>query len=73
MAAIKQDSYWVVEGEGEEAVMRALCPICAKKKGTGWFWRKELGYGDYDLFCNSCKNAIHIREKNEVKTNSENT
>jgi hypothetical protein len=30
-----------------------------------------MGYGDYDLFCASCKNAIHIREKNEAKANNQ--
>ena len=64
---IRQDSYWYAEGEGEEAVMRALCTICAKKSKTGWYWEGRLGYGDYDLFCSSCGNAIHIRGSNGVK------
>lgn len=65
---IKQDSYWFVEGEGDESKMAALCGICAKKHSKGWFWSGQLGYGDYDLFCVSCKNAIHLREKNEIET-----
>ena len=72
---IQQDSYWFLDGEGEEAVMKALCSICAKKQQKGWFWEGFLGYGDYDLFCSSCNNAIHIknqtRETNEIKANSE--
>lgn len=63
---IKQDSYWLVEGEGDDAKMVALCPICAKKEDKGWYWEgSSLGYGDYDLFCQSCKNAIHMRAKIE--------
>ena len=35
----------------------------------GWFWDgKNLGYGDYDLFCNECNNAIYLRNKNNDKT-----
>lgn len=60
-SVMRQDSYWYVEGEGEEAKVRAMCTICAKKSRTGWFWEGRLGYGDYDLFCNVCGNAIHIR------------
>jgi hypothetical protein len=67
---IKQDSYWFMEGEGEEAMMKALCSICAAKEQKGWRWESVLGYGDYDLFCSSCNNAIHIREKNEVNSES---
>lgn len=64
---IKQDSYWFVEGEGKEARMAALCPMCAKKAEKGWYWEgSSLGYGDYDLFCQSCKNAIHLRAKSET-------
>jgi hypothetical protein len=56
--SIKENSYWVVEKE--EIV--AICEICAKKNQEGWFWDgKRLGYGDYDLFCNKCNNAIYIR------------
>jgi hypothetical protein len=68
---IKQDSYWFVEGENDDAMMKALCSICAKKQQKGWIWHAELGYGDYDLFCSSCNNAIHIREKDEIKADSE--
>lgn len=67
---IKQDSYWFVDGEGNDAKVRALCTICSKKSGAGWFWSGNLGYGDYDLFCSNCKNAIHLREKDEVKVTS---
>lgn len=67
-SAIKQDSYWFVEGEGNNARMKAVCPICAKKLGKGWYWEGgTLGYGDYDLFCSVCGNAIHLREKNEIE------
>ena len=58
---IIQDSYWFVDGEGENSRMKAMCAICAKKNGGGWYWGKDMGYGNYDLFCSSCKNAIHIR------------
>lgn len=58
---INQDSYWYVEGEGEEALVRAMCTMCARKFRMGWLWEGRLGYGDYDLFCSSCGNAIHIR------------
>ena len=68
---IRQDSYWFAEGEDDEAIMKALCSICAKKQNKGWLWRGEMGYGDYDLFCVSCKNAIHIREKNEAKADNQ--
>jgi hypothetical protein len=62
---ILQDSYWFLEGEGEEAVMRAMCTLCAKKARKGWFWEGRLGYGNYDLFCSVCGNAIHIRGGDE--------
>lgn len=68
---IQNDSYWYMEGEGDDAMMRALCATCAQKQQKGWLWQAVLGYGDYDLFCHSCKNAIHIREKNEIKADSE--
>lgn len=65
---IKQNSYWFLDGEGEEAKMAALCEMCAQKLQKGWFWNgKNLGYGDYDLFCTECKNAIHIRDNNANK------
>jgi hypothetical protein len=60
-SAIIQDSYWFVDGDGENARMKAMCPICAKKAAKGWYWDKNLGYGDYDLFCNVCRNAIYLR------------
>lgn len=65
-SAICEDSYWFVEDEDKK--IKALCVICAKKQKKGWFWRGEMGYGDYDLFCSSCNNAIHLRKKNESKT-----
>lgn len=68
---IKQDSYWYVEGEDDDAKMKALCSICARKQKKGWYWRADQGYGDYDLFCSSCRNAIHIRDKNEIKTDNQ--
>ena len=68
-SVIKQDSYWFVDGEGHTARMRALCPICSKKTGRGWYWAgSSLGYGDYDLFCADCGNAIHIRGEDEIET-----
>jgi hypothetical protein len=73
---IQQDSYWYVEEkEGEESMMKALCEVCAKKQKKGWLWDGNLGYGDYDLFCCSCKNAIHIRDTkiNENKADNKNT
>lgn len=60
-SSIIQDSYWFVDGNGDEQTMRALCPMCAKMLGKGWFWDRNLGYGNYDLFCGSCGNAIHLR------------
>jgi hypothetical protein len=70
MALIKQNSYWILDGEGEDAKMNALCEMCAKKERKGWFWEgKVLGYGDYDLFCKSCKNAIYLRDNNAETTN----
>jgi hypothetical protein len=64
---IQQDSYWFAEGEDEEAVIKAMCTMCAKKAKKGWFWEGRLGYGDYDLFCCSCGNAIHIRGDNGLE------
>jgi hypothetical protein len=69
---IQQDSYWYLDGENEEAVMNALCSICAKKQKKGWRWEGRLGYGDYDLFCESCGNAIHLRGENEVEAEAGN-
>ena len=63
---IQQDSYWFLDGEGDEAKMKPLCSICGVKQKKGWFWEGRLGYGNYDLLCSSCNNAIHIREKNEA-------
>lgn len=65
ISLIQQNSYWYLEGEGEDAVMTALCAVCAKKQKRGWLWEGRLGYGDYDLLCSSCRNAIHIRGKND--------
>jgi hypothetical protein len=66
-SAIVQDSYWYLDGEGEDARMKALCHMCARKQGKGWFWDGNLGYGDYDLFCSACRNAIHLRRKVETE------
>ena len=61
---IKENSYWFLEDEEPEAKIIAICEICAKKSQKGWFWDgKNLGYGDYDLFCKECGNAIYLREK----------
>lgn len=60
-----QDSYWFLEGEGEGAVVRAMCVLCAKKARKGWLWEGRLGYGNYDLFCSACGNAIHMRGGND--------
>lgn len=63
-ATIQENSYLFLLGEDDEAKVVALCEICAKKEQKGWFWDgKTLGYGDYDLFCNSCGNAIYMRKK----------
>lgn len=68
---IKQDSYWQLEGEGEKAEIKAICVICFKKSNLGgWFWGGRLGYGNYDLFCSSCGNAIYIRGENESKADN---
>ena len=69
---MQQDSYWYLDGEGDEAVMNALCCICSKKQKKGWRWEGRLGYGDYDLFCGSCGNAIHLRGKNEAEAEAGN-
>lgn len=71
---ILQDSYWFINGDNDEAVVSALCVMCAKKEQKGWFWHgTKLGYGDYDLFCKSCGNAIHLREQNvKNQTNNKN-
>lgn len=56
--SIKENSYWILK---EDEIV-AICETCAKKNQEGWFWDgKRLGYGDYDLFCSDCKNAIYIR------------
>lgn len=71
-SAIRQNSYWYADGEDDEAKMTALCVMCAKKQDKGWFWEgKVLGYGDYDLFCSSCGNAIHIRGNIETQADNE--
>lgn len=67
---IKENSYLFLLGDGEEAKMAALCELCAKKEQKGWFWDgKRLGYGDYDLFCNSCGNTIYLRKKDDKNPN----
>ena len=71
---IVQDSYWFINGEDEDATVSALCVVCSKKENKGWVWQgTRLGYGDYDLFCKSCGNAIHLRKENvENKTDNKN-
>jgi len=44
-----------------------MCIMCAKKERKGWLWEGRLGYGDYDLFCAVCGNAIHIRGKDGLE------
>jgi hypothetical protein len=68
--SILDDSYWFInEKNPESPFMAALCKICHLKENKGWFWDgKNLGYGDYDLFCDSCGKTIYLREKNENKT-----
>lgn len=64
---IQENSYLFLLGDGEEAKMAALCEFCAKKQQKGWFWEgKRLGYGDYDLFCSSCNNAIYLRKNDKT-------
>jgi len=64
---IKENCFWYPESNGgpeEDATMQALCVMCGKEQKKGWFWEgKRLGYGDYDLFCSSCNNAIYLRKK----------
>ena len=70
---IQENSYWFLEGEEENGKIVAICEMCAKKQQKGWFWDgRNLGYGDYDLFCNECKNAIYLRNKNNDKTTNQN-
>lgn len=72
-STIIQNSYWFLQGEEEDAQIIAVCEICAKKLQKGWFWDgRNLGYGDYDLFCNECKNAIYVRNKNVDQTSNQN-
>lgn len=66
-SVMRQDSYWYVDGDGGEASMKAMCVMCAKKERKGWLWEGRLGYGDYDLFCTICGNAIHIRGKDGLE------
>jgi hypothetical protein len=67
---ILDNSYWFISDEDpENPNMKAICEICHLKEKKGWFWEgKTLGYGDYDLFCNSCGKAIYLRDNNENKT-----
>jgi len=62
---IKENCYFYLKSNGEkDETMEALCVLCAKEQNKGWFWEgKRLGYGNYDLFCSSCSNAIYIRKK----------
>lgn len=64
---IQENSYWFLDGEGEESKIVAICEICAKKHQKGWFWDgKNLGYGDYDLNCNYCKNVIYKKNNDKI-------
>ncbi len=64
---IQENSYWFLDGENDEAKMVAICETCAKKHQKGWFWDgKNLGYGDYDLACNYCKNTIYLRNNDKI-------
>jgi hypothetical protein len=66
-SAIQENSYWLLDDQEEKIV--AMCEFCAKKHQKGWFWDgKNLGYGDYDLFCNECGNAIYLRNNNDKTT-----
>lgn len=61
-----EDCHWFVKGKGDEARMAALCMFCASKLKKGWYWPgKEKGYGDYDLICDNCQNAIYLREAHD--------
>ena len=74
MSLIKENSYWFTDSDEEDAKIHALCEICHKKENSGWFWDgKRLGYGDYDLFCFKCGNAIHIRESEQPTSAKETT
>lgn len=67
---IIDNSYWFVnEKDPKNPVLNALCEICHLKEDKGWFWDgKNLGYGDYDLYCSQCGKTIYLRDKNENKT-----
>ena len=69
---VRENSYWLIDGEGDEAKMTAICVTCAQKERKGWFWEgKRLGYGDYDLFCKDCGATINLR-KNNVENKTDN-
>ena len=62
---IRENSYWILDGEDDDAKIFAICSKCAQKERKGWFWDgKRLGYGDYDLFCKYCGNTINLRKNN---------
>ena len=64
---IQENSYWFLDGEEDTVKVVAIREMCAKKQQKGWFWDgKNLGYGDYDLFCNECNNAIYLRNKKNL-------
>ena len=58
----KLDCYWFIL----ENKMKAICPECYKILKKGWFWKgSKLGYGDYELKCNSCNEIINKKGSNE--------
>lgn len=71
---IIDDSYWFVdETDPENAKISALCEICHLKENKGWHWQgKQLGYGDYDLYCSVCNKAIYLRDKNDKENKTPN-
>jgi len=63
-----EDCHWFVKGDGDEARMAALCMFCATKLKKGWFWNgAERGYGEWDIICDNCNNAIYLREAHDSK------
>lgn len=72
---VQEDCFWFLKGDGDDAQMAALCVDCGRKFG-GWYWRGTVfGYGNYDLACDRCQQAIHTRDthgdQNEQENNQE--